>query len=210
MWLANEIHFPLTKPPSHIRLDLRTFNLFTQLVTYTTGGSGVWNLTTSEVLELGKITISGVIYASHKTLPHDSNIIFRCSGQTSNCIGCMDLIFRPKNSGASDAAFLAVSQFSPVRDHPMDGVYRRFGFAGGYLYTEGQITPQVIQASDVVCHFVKMAVESEGQGLTHALPLNTVWFSLTGCFRLFLFQLTSRQKLRDHYRIPDSYEIPYY
>ena len=188
--LADEIHFPQTKPPTHTRLDSRTFNLFTQLVTHTTGGPGAWNLVTPEVLELGKITISGVIYASHKTLPRDSNIMFRRPGRASHCIGRVDLIFQPRDGRTSDATFLAVSQFSPVHDHAMNGVYGRFGFTGGYLYTEGHVTPRVIQTSDVICHFAKTPVESEGQGLMHALPLNMVFSSMPIYSHLLQFQLT--------------------
>ncbi|KAF9645721.1 hypothetical protein BDM02DRAFT_3189459 [Thelephora ganbajun] len=84
--------------------------------------------------------------------------------------------------------FLVVSQFPLISKHPMQNIYRRFGFASGHLYTEGHATLWVIRASDVICHFVRTPVESEGQGLMHALPLN--------------------QKLYDDYHIPDPYETP--
>jgi len=182
--LADETHFPPTKPPIHIQLDSGTFNLLSQLIADTMDGFGPWNLVTPRVLELRKITISGVIYSNHKSLPRDSNIIFRRPGRTSHCIGRVDLIFQPGNS---DATFLAVSQFSLAPEHPIQGVYRRFGFAGGYLYGEGRVTPRVIRTSDVICHFARTPVESEGQGLVHALPLNTVCPPMLVCFHLVQF-----------------------
>ena len=172
--LADEIHFPPTKPPTDIRLDDKIFRLLTQLVESTRDETSPWNLVTPQVLELEKITISGVIYSKHGSLPRDSNIMFRRPGRTSHCVGRVDIIFQPRGWAASDTTFLAVSQFSLVTGHPMQNVYGRFGFTGRYLYTEGRVTPRVIRTSDVICHFARTPVESEGQGLVHALPLNSV------------------------------------
>lgn len=181
--LADEIHFPPTKPPTRIRLDPRTFELLIQLITDTIEMPGSLNLMSPQLLELGKITISGVIYSNHKLLPRDSNIIFRRPGRISHCIGRVDLIFQPITGETPHPTFLAVSQFSLAQGNPMSGVYRRFGFAGGYLYTERRITPRVIRTSDVLCHFARTPLESEGSGLLHALPLNTVRLPMLACLR---------------------------
>jgi len=176
--LADETHFPPTKPPTRTRLDPRTFHLLTQLIVDTTDRSDAWNLVTAEVLELEKFTISGVIYSDHKSLPRDSNIIFQRPGRASHCVGRVDSIFQPGDGRSPGTTFLAVSQFSLVREHPMQDVCRRFGFAGGYICTEDRVTHRVIRASDVICHFARTPMELEGRGLVHVLPLNTVCSSI--------------------------------
>jgi hypothetical protein len=172
--LADEHHFPPTKPPVHTQLDSQTFLLYSRLISATNDVSEAWRISTSRVLVLEKVTIAGIIYSSFKSLPRDSNIVFQVPGKTSHCIGRVDSIFQPECNGASNATFLVVSQFSVVREHPMQDVYKRFGFAGGYLYSEDYVTLRVIRTLDVICHFVRTPVDSEGQGLIHALPLNTV------------------------------------
>lgn len=203
--LADERHFPPTKPPVYTQLDSQTFLLYTRLLFATNDTPEAWGISSPRVLMLEKVTIAGVIYSSFKSLPRDSNIIFRVPGKAPHCIGRVDTIFQPAGDGTPDTTFLVVNQFSAVLEHPMQDVYKRFGFAGGYLYNEDYVTLRVIRTSDVICHFARTPVNSEGQGLIHALPLNTVRPPMCNLFTLI--RLTRSQKMHE-YKIPDSYIIP--
>ena len=73
--LADEAHFPPSKPPKTVTLNHRTHALLQQLSNNTLQSSNTFPHT-SNALELEKTLISGVIYASEKSLPRDSNVIF--------------------------------------------------------------------------------------------------------------------------------------
>lgn len=170
--LADEVHFPPNKPPKVATLDHHVHSLMSRLL----GGTTITNVRfpyTSEALELEKVSISGVIYASEKSLPRDSNIIFQRPGGSSQRVGRIKSIFQPCSQPGT--TFMTVSQYRLVSRSDVRNVYRRFGFAGGFLCgaeEDGQLL--VIRTEDVICHFARTALEPEGERLMHALPLNTV------------------------------------
>ena len=170
--LADEVHFPTNKPPKAVRLHHHIHRLLLQLVT---GMSTSINTSsyTSEALELEKVSISGIIYASEKSLPRDSNIIFQRPRGTSHRVGRIKLIFQV--SYQPEKTFLVVSQHKLIVNTDVRNVYRRFGFAGGFLCDaeeDGQIL--IIQMEDVICHFAKTTLLPIEEKLMHALPLNAV------------------------------------
>jgi hypothetical protein len=93
-WLADEVHFSPNKPPKMVTLNPDIHSLLLDLLHGTPTFGSNFGSNTSEVLELKKVSISGVIYASEKSLPHDSNIIFRRPGGSSQRVGRAKLIFQ--------------------------------------------------------------------------------------------------------------------
>ena len=128
--LADETHFPPNKPPKTVTLDHHTHGLLLLLADDTSTTSGASSYT-ANVLELEKVSISGVIYASEKSLPRDSNIIFRRPGGSSQRVGRIKLVFQ--TSYRPGETFLVVSQHKLIANSDVQNVYQRFGFAGGFL-----------------------------------------------------------------------------
>ena len=169
--LADEIHFPPTKPPKPVTLDHHTHRLLLQMLNDTspTGGHSY----PLDVLELEKVSISGIIYASEQSLPRDSNIIFRRPGGLSHRVGRIKSIFQMCHQPGM--TFLLVSQHKLITSSDVRGVYWRFGFAGGFLCDaeeDGRLL--VIRSEDVICHFAKTPLNPTEEKLMHALPLDTV------------------------------------
>ena len=171
--LADEIHFPPTRPPRGVKLHSTVHTLLLQLVQDARIPNGLHPIS-PDALELDKISISGVIYASEKSLPRDSNIIFRRPGGLSERVGRIKLIFQSENSALSGMSFLVVSQHKLLADPAAQRVYKRFGFAGGFLCNAQEDNRfHVIQSTDVVCHYAKTTMDS-GETSMHVLPLNMV------------------------------------
>src|ERR1700679_4012329 len=105
--LADEAHFPPNRPPKMVTLHPSIHNLLLQLIDGTPT-AGVISPNTSDALELEKVSIAGVIYAKEKSIPRDSNIIFRRPGGLSNRVGRIKSIFQP--SCQPGATFMVVSQ----------------------------------------------------------------------------------------------------
>ena len=172
--LADEMHFPPTRPPKGANLSSVVHALFLQLVQDTRIPSGLHPISPN-VLELDKVSISGVIYASEKSLPRDSNIIFRRPGGVSERVGCIKLIFQSENSALSGMTFMVVSQHSLIANPVAQNIYRRFGFAGGFLCNlQEDNRLHVIRSTDVVSHFAMTRLGSGEETSMHVLPLNTV------------------------------------
>ncbi|KAF9793082.1 hypothetical protein BJ322DRAFT_1103515 [Thelephora terrestris] len=185
--LADEMHFPPTRPPRGTKLDSAEHALLLRLVQVTRVPYGLHPIS-PDVLELDKVSISGIIYASEKSLPRDSNVIFRRPGGFSERVGRIKLIFQSDNSALSEMTFLVVSQYKLIANPAVQNVYKRFGFAGGFLCNAQEDNRlHVIRSTDVVCHFAKTTLGSaEGMSM-HALPLNMKMLN---------------------YRIPEDYPLP--
>jgi len=174
--LADENHFPPQKPPQNVTLELHIRKLFLDLLKDipSLAKHSLVSSVPPTVLELEKISISGIIYAREKSLPRDSNIIFRRPGGSSDRVGRIKQIFQSEHV-TPGVTFLAVTQHRLVADPIAQGVYRRFGFAGGYLCDHKEDGRQyVIRSTDVISHFARTPLVWEGETLMHALPLNSV------------------------------------
>lgn len=174
--LADENHFPPQKPPRNTTLDPPIHELFLGLVNDfpSLARNGILAPITPSILELEKISISGVIYAREKSLPRDSNIVFRRPGGSSDRVGRIKQIFQSEHV-ISEVTLLVVSQHRLVADPIAQGAYGRFGFAGGYLCDPREDGRRhVVRSTDVVCHFARTTLTLEGETLMHALPLNSV------------------------------------
>ncbi|KAF9643355.1 hypothetical protein BDM02DRAFT_3104566 [Thelephora ganbajun] len=170
--LADEAHFPPNKPPKMVTLNHRTHRLLLQVVN-DTSTTGSHSFHTSDALELEKVSISSIIYATEKSLPQDSNVIFQQPGGSSHRVGQIKSIFQVRYQPG--ATFLTVSQHHLIANSNVQNVYRRFGFARGFLCdAEEDDRLLVIRSEDVVCHFTKTTLEPKEEKLMHALPLNTV------------------------------------
>ena len=172
--LADEIHIPSTRPPRGTKLNSAVHALLLRVIQDARIPNGLHPITT-DVSVLDKVSISGVIYASEKSLPRDSNVIFRRPQRVSDRVGRIKLIFQSDNSALSGMTFLVVSQYNLIEDPIAQNIYKRFGFAGGFLCNaqeNGQL--HVIRSTDVVCHFAKTTLGTDEGTSMHVLPLNTV------------------------------------
>lgn len=206
--LADENHFPPQKPPRNATLEPYIHKLFLALIddvpSLVRSSLLALDTATPNVLELEKLSISGVIYAQEKSLPRDSNIIFRRPGGSSDRVGRIKKIFQSEHV-LSGVTLLVVAQHRLATDPIAQGAYGRFGFAGGYLCDPREDGRQyIISSNDVVCHFARTLVVWGTETLMHALPLNSVRRR-----RRSLFQQTliGTQKMVD-YEIPTEYSIP--
>jgi len=183
--LADEIHHPPTKPPVSVELQNETYHLLLVALNrrfrtawYTSRGGGS-PVIPRVVLELDKVSIRGVIYASSRVLPRDSDIIFRREGGSGSRVGSIKSIFRlshPTPTGSiATTIFLLIEEYSPVTDRAMQSTYTRFGFAGGFLcHNRKRGGLHIISSENVVCHFAKTVLPRADDDLMHVLPLNKV------------------------------------
>lgn len=172
--LTDEVHSPPTRTPRGTVLDSAVHALLLRLVKDMCIPNGLHPIS-PDVSELDKTAISGIIYASEKSLPRDSNIIFRRPGGASERVGRIKLIFQSENSALSGMTFLVVSQHKLIADTVAQSTYKQFGFAGGILCAiQEDNRLHVIHTTDVVCHFAKTTLSSGGATLMHVLPLNMV------------------------------------
>ena len=183
--LADEDHHPPTKPPrsetldnEHYLLLLQTLNKKFGTARYTSGGDQTFSVT-RHVMQLEKISIRGVVYACEKSLPRDSNVIFRRLGGSSARVGRIWSIFRlqhPTPGGSTiTATYVLVHEYSPFSDELAQTQYKQFGFAGGFLcHGEKWSRFHIVELTDIICHFAKTTVRHGDTNLMHVLPLNKV------------------------------------
>ena len=183
--LADEIHHPPTKPPRSLNLPDVVYQLLVSLLNrrsqtlrYTTAGGNAW-FVPRIVLELDKVSIRGVVYASARSLPRDSNIIFRKPGDPKLRVGRIHTIFTSSHLGTDrlekKVTCLVVEEWVPVTDTTSQQTYQQFGFAGGFLCQNRFLeVVSVVEVGDVVCHFAKTFLGQRNGDVFHVLPLNKV------------------------------------
>jgi len=183
--LFDEHHYPPTKPPRQeslndevYRLLLRTLDKKFGTSGYTTDGSGTFYVT-RQVEQLEKVSIRGVVYACEKSLPRDSNVLFRRLGGSSSRVGSIKSIFclvhKTPEGHTLKANFVLVHEYLPVLDETIQSKYTQFGFAGGFLcHSERWSKFHVIDTANIVCHFAKTVISYDDTKLMHVLPLNKV------------------------------------
>lgn len=187
--LADQDHHPPTKPPRSDTLDDESYRLLLQMLNekfgttrYTSGASQSFSVT-QRVDRLEKVSIHGVVYACEKSLPRDSNIIFRRPGGSSSRVGKICSIFRlqhPTPEGSTvEATYVLVQEYLPFLNVEMQFQYKQFGFAGGFLcHSKRWSRFHVVELADIICHFAKTVIRDGDGDIMHVLPLNKVGFSL--------------------------------
>ena len=131
------------------------------------------------VLELEKLSIRGVVYASIKSLPRDSNVIFQKPRDPTLQAGKINTIFSSSHLQANyeeaKVTCLVVEEWLPVTDAVLQQTYQQFGFAGGFLcQNKAAETVVVLDVDDIVCHFAKTFLGQHDGDVFHVLPLNKV------------------------------------
>lgn len=202
--LADEDHHPPTKPPGSEMLDNEPYQLLLQMLDKKFGITGYTSNAlpvTQYVGQLEKVSIRGVVYACEKSLPRDSNILFRRFGGSSSRVGRIELIFHlqhPTPYGLMvGATYVLVRECLPFFDEAVQSQYRQFGFAGGFLCHTETWRSHVVELNDIICHFAKTAVQNGGGNLMHVLPLNKVRIS---------FPKYPRQLIV--FKMMESYDLP--
>ena len=183
--LADEQHYPPTKPPHQellgdeiYQLLLRSLNKEFGTLGYTTMNSGVYSVA-REVQQLEKVSIRGVVYACERSLPRDSNVIFRRLGGSSSRAGSIKSIFqlthRTPGGLARNTIFVLVHEYLPILDVAAQSKYTQFGFAGGFLsHSDRWSSHHVVRLANIACHFAKTAISYGDTKVMHVLPLNKV------------------------------------
>ena len=183
--LADEDHHPPTRPPrsealdnEHYQLLLQTLDKKFRTAGYTSGGDEAFSVT-RRVTQLEKFSIRGVVYAREKSLPRDSNVIFRRLCGLSARVGRIWSIFRlqhPAPGGSViTATYVLVREYSPFPDELVQAQYKQFGFAGGFLcHGEKWSRFHIVELTDIICHFAKTPIRHDDTNLIHVLPLNKV------------------------------------
>lgn len=181
--LYDEHHHPPTKPPRPELLDdevyqllLRTLDKKFRTSEYTTGNSGGFSVT-RRVEQLEKVSIRGVVYACERSLPRDSNVLFRRLGGSSSRVGNIKSIFRlvhqTPEGQTLKTTFVLVHEYLPILDETVQSKYTQFGFAGGFLcHSERWSKLHVIETANIVCHFAKTVLSYDDTKVMHVLPLN--------------------------------------
>ncbi|KAF9789464.1 hypothetical protein BJ322DRAFT_1001137, partial [Thelephora terrestris] len=177
--LADESHHPRTRPPSSLVLRNEVYQLLLSALDRkfnTTAYTRNWSPVPREVQELSKLSIRGVVFATTKSFPRDSNVLFLSQGGSSRPrVGNIESIFQFKlQDRESTMTYLLVQQHSPLANEIMQRVYTQFGFAGGFLCHIGKpIGSHLIEPADIICHFAKTPLPN-CDGVMHVLPLNKV------------------------------------
>ena len=190
--LADEDHHPPTKPPRCEMLDDESYQLLLQMLNKKFG-TAVYTSNVGQALpvtryveHLEKVSIRGVVYAHEKSLPRDSNVLFRRPGGSSSRVGRIQSIFHlrhPTPEGVTtEATYVLVREHLPFTDEEMQSQYTQFGFAGGFLcYGERWSRLYIVELTDIVCHFAKTSVRNVDGNIMHVLPLNKVRISFPEC-----------------------------
>jgi len=208
--LADEDHHPPTKPPRFETLDDDFYQLFLRTLNRKFGTTGY----TSEggqalpvnrcVEQLEKVSIRGVVYACEKSLPRDSNVLFRRLGGSSSRVGRVRSIFRLQHPAPDGSVIMAtyvlVREYLPLLDEAMQSQYTQFGFAGGFLcHSERWGKFHIVELTDIICHFAKTALRHEDGNFMHVLPLNKV----RNLFSKYTHQLNVL-KMMESYVLPSA------
>lgn len=181
--LADEVHHPPTKPPcsellenEHYQLLLRMLNKKFGTIGYTSEGGRVFPVTRL-VQQLAKVSIRGVVYAHTKSLPRDSNVLFRRFSGSNSRAGVIWSIFRlqhPTPDGPMmEATYALVREVLRLSDGEGQSQYTQFGFAGGFLCHSGKWSRfHIVELNDIICHFGKTVIQHGDRNVMHVLPLN--------------------------------------
>lgn len=209
--LADEDHHPPTKPPCFETLDNEFYQLLLQALNRKFGTTGYASEggqalpVTRRVKQLEKVSIRGVVYAREKSLPRDSNVLFRRLGGSSSRVGRIWSIFRlqhPTPGGPMmETTYIIVREYLPLSDEMMQSQYTRFGFAGGFLCHSARWSGfHVVELTDIICHFAKTTIRHDGGDFMHVLPLNKVRIS----FPQYARQLNTL-KMMESYVLPAAF-----
>lgn len=187
--LADESHHPLNNPPCPEVLDNEYHQLILDMLnkkfgtmSYTSDGDQILSVTRC-VQQLAKVSIRGVVYAHAKSLPRDSNVLFRQLGRSTDPrVGMISSIFRlqhPTPDGPMmEATYILVHEYLRLSDPAMQSQYMQFGFAGGFLcHSKRWSGFHVIEPHDIICHFAKTVIQQGDKSVMHVLPLNKVGVS---------------------------------
>lgn len=142
-----------------------------------------------------KVYIRGVRYCTSQSIVGDSHIIFKNSAAKTfagSIIGIFehahevvdmsgDSPFFPRGmhnpTRPNTSIFLQVMEYARIHDEermPLHLACKKEGFVGGYLRRDVLENMQLIEASQVVCHFRLLPIASGGEKVIHVYPLDRV------------------------------------
>ncbi|KAF9790775.1 hypothetical protein BJ322DRAFT_1170142 [Thelephora terrestris] len=146
--LADETHYPTTKPPKPVELADDTRAAVARFLNRKHSAD-----------RLDKISIRGVIFASEKALRRDSNVIFR-------------RLRAGGDPGPKSNILLVVQEWAVVEDEDARWRYRQFGFAGGFLCWNQAIAIHVVGVDKIISHFARTFFDQRESEHFQALAFN--------------------------------------
>jgi hypothetical protein len=150
--------------------------------------------TSPKVITMNKFSFRGVEYSTATCRTRNSHVFFRSPG-SANPLDSGQIIyifFKSQVPTARSIAASAQPQHSPVyvcvrpyvtlqtNTNPqlsgMDQMYRRFGFAGGFLCWREVAPPIVIKPSSIISHVAVTPLQIGEHQVLHILPMDRVRF----------------------------------
>jgi hypothetical protein len=155
---------------------------------------------TAKVLD--KFSLRGVQYSTASRRAHDSHVVFRSSQPQPEMSkpppspepGQITHIFLhphvpdprcPASPGQHHhtSVYICVRPYASLQPSPepelshIDQMYRRFGFAGGFLCRDEFASAIIIEPSSIISHVAVTPLKISGYKVLHILPMDRVRFS---------------------------------
>ena len=143
---------------------------------------------------LDKFSLRGVQYSTATCRARDSHVFFQSPepdvemskllppqpGQVTHIFLHSHVPVSPGQPHPS--IYLCVQPYAPLQTNPelngLDEMYRRFGFAGGFLCKNELAPPIIIEPSSIISHVAVMPLDISGSKVLHILPMDRVRSSL--------------------------------
>lgn len=139
---------------------------------------------------LDRLSLRGVQYSTASRRVRDSHVFFQSAHQSEMSSspepGQITHIFLSPHAPTSPTQNHRSSVYLCVRPHSLqvtpelnnlDQMYRRFGFAGGFLCRTEFAPPVIIEPSNIISHVAVTPLHINGHEVLHILPMNRVCFS---------------------------------
>jgi hypothetical protein len=140
---------------------------------------------------LGKFSLRGVQYSTVSCRARNSYILFRnfqsdsCNGPSEPEPGQITHIFihsgvstshTPSKQPLHPDVYICVQPYLSLQPelNEMDQMYRKFGFAGGFLCRKEHASPVIIYPSSIISHVAVTPLHIKGYPVLHVLPMDRV------------------------------------
>lgn len=140
---------------------------------------------------LDKFSLRGVQYSTASCRTRNSYILFRnlqsdaCNGPSEPEPGQITHVFihsdvstsrTPKHKHLHPDVYICVQPYLSLQPElsNMDQMYRKFGFAGGFLCRKELASPVIIYPSSIISHVAVTPLHIKGHPVLHILPMDRV------------------------------------
>ena len=159
------------------------------------------SVASSKAKVLDRFSLRGVQYSTASRRARDSHVFFQSPQPLSEMLkpppspepGQITHIFLHPNVPAprcpsspgrrhNPSVYICVRPYTSLQPSPepelsnIDQMYRRFGFAGGFLYRNDFAPPIIIEPSNIISHVAVTPLNIGGHRVLHILPMDRVRF----------------------------------